>query len=1075
MTNQKYKIIYLLAIVGFVSVAVYFLFPFGSSAIEWAGNINKNVVEIDSGEEIIYSFIDRGSIEVADKILNNEYELSRFDAVTIDNITWNEDPYSDIYWRFNFYNLEPVRHLLYAWGITHDEKYKDKMVEIIDSFIATGMDSEYAWDLHGVAFRTLTLVDVYWKLENAGELNKDNLPEDFRTNMLATLERHGVFLVDPEHYEGAYNHGFDQSVALYLLAYTMPDLPNAAEWEMIAKGRISTMVDSIIDEDGVLVENSPYYHFYVLEKMWEVNKYLDTYDLYISNNFEEKLNLMIAYGANILQPDLNIPTIGASLSGKIQLAKIYRDMAKERPELLYVLTQGQKGKRPEKTNIHYPESGQTIMRSGWSRGKEYQNETQLIFDVGGYRTNHSDLDALSFHLYGNGLALMPDAGLYTYDIEPYRSYFHGTRSHNTVVVDGQDQSLKGLGINDGVGVYAGPLLEGDGYVYQSGVHELYEGVAHTRAITMIEDNVILIFDRLASEAQHDYEQMFHLFPGAELELQDDDLTVVAKGERADQTVTIKQFVTDGLELKTALDNQEPLDGICSFEYTVATPCYALAYSKSGDNSDYVTAIVLGDEIPEISYDKTEVKLSVTTKTKTYTVSIDKTEVQEQKIIVDKQFNIDDIYKNQKPVDILNDGKDWLLTTKKRASGGVAKTTRSSQSVSQISVTAPNDGTYLEVEKSVQLDLSNQDLYFKMRVFGVKNLGEVDIHFSNDNWRTSAHFNVTNEMYDVNREGEWIQFGAIKTEARSKNTGAWTKDPTFDWSRVDGIRFLVANKPGVTSNVTFRDFTLIEGQAGPQAVFVFDDGWESVSMAADILKDRNIKGNVAVISNSIGANRYLDLPELISLQNDYGWNIVNHTSLHKDAVVDYSDKDNLDDYEHDITNALSYLITHDLNSAPNWLIYPYGKTNGDLKMVANKYYKFARATIDGPERFPFPEPLEVKALSIYSGRITVDEIEAVLEDAVSLNQTVMFMFHKFTEAPPGDYHEWQLSEFEAILDAVQDAGIPIMTLSEMDASHSVPETVFELQEYEPEQYQLTIAEEARAWSLTTTWSKFLGWF
>ncbi|MDC1205329.1 heparinase II/III family protein [Candidatus Pacebacteria bacterium] len=1084
MKSQTKKLIYLLAVSAGITMAVYFLFPFGDKLLLIARNHNA-LYEIEHGKEIIYTYIDRGDIRVADEILQNNYELSRFEPIEIKTITWNEDPFSDIYWRFNFYNLEPVRNLLYAWGATGNPIYKDKLAEIITSFIDTGTYGQYSWDLHGAAFRTMTLVDVWWKLHNKGEFTKGELPKDLSSKMLQTLEIHGNFLADPNNYEGAYNHGLDQSVALYLLAVNFPELPNADSWIEISSNRISELLEDIVDEDGVLVENSPYYHFYVLEKFWEINRYLKENDLFISPHFDEKIDKMISYAAYILQPDLNVPTIGASLKGEIKLAAIYKEMAEFHPDLLYVLTKGAEGVQPANLNMQYPVGGQTIMRSGWGKGESYVDQTQLIFDVGNYRTNHSDLDALSFNLFSNGLTLMPDAGLYTYDPGPYRTYFHGTRAHNTVVVDGKDQ---GLGKENSSGeekVYAGFSEEGEGYVYKSGAHELYDGVSHKRAMVLIEDSTVLIFDDLKSSTEHTYEQMFHLFPGAEIEV--DGVTVVAKGETPEQTVTIHQYITDGVELKSVLNSEEPgsapnsvelipliraqnpLDGICSFQYKVAVPCYALSYLQRGQNVSYVTAISIGNDPATIVYDKDMGALQIETKDSSYNITINETERMERNIEVNKNFALSKIYSSVRPAYLLNVMDAWQTPTSTKEEHldniGTESVTINRRENSLEMIPSP-DTSNLEVVRNVNLDLSNDNLYFKIRVDRAVNLQDLVITLSNDAWNKQAEYNLRAGVFNIDhihRDKEWYQFGLGKGDVRNADFGNWVKsDPTFDWSKIDSIKFTAKSEQGKNVVVDIKEFNLVPTQREPRAVIIFDDGWDSVSDAAKLMNEYGMKGNVAVITGSIGSyNRYLTLQELQALQNEHGWDIVNHTDLHKNATVEYVYTNNLEGYEKDVTDALHYLISNDINSAPNWFVYPHGKTGSSIKNIVGKYYKFARATIDSPESFPFAEPLEVKVFSAYSHDANSRDIHYAVRDAIKYDQTLMLMFHKFSEGSPSVFTEWQLSEFDAILKDIKAQGIKVVTLSELDKENGVPDTEFTVHEFVPQQYDLDISERQNA--------------
>ena len=137
-------------------------------------------------------------------------------------------------------------------------------------------------------------------------------------------------------------------------------------------------------------------------------------------------------------------------------------------------------------------------------GADFTQSTYLTYNVGRYRTAHSDLDALDHHLYGDGGDLLPDAGLYTYQPGPYRDYFHGTMSQNTVVVDGKSQAA-----GDGTGTQ---LVTKDGMTYQSAESSLYGGVIHQRLVMMIDQDHLLVVDRLSSTSAHTYQQMFHLFP-----------------------------------------------------------------------------------------------------------------------------------------------------------------------------------------------------------------------------------------------------------------------------------------------------------------------------------------------------------------------------------------------------------------------------------------------------------------------------------------------------------------------------------------------------------------------------------
>ena len=382
----------------------------------------------------------------------------------------------------------------------------------------------------------------------------------------------------------------------------------------------------------------------------------------------------------------------------------------------------------------------------------------------------------------------------------------------------------------------------------------------------------------------------------------------------------------------------------------------------------------------------------------------------------------------------------------------------------LKLTTYGGGDPLEVTKDVSLDLVDTRLYFKTRVSNGDDLADFAILLSNNNWTQQAEYNLQHGVYgvdDIIHDNEWYHFALGESLSRNPHFGAWRlSDASFDWSNIDKVRIVAQSEIGRSVTIDIKDFATAPEQSEEQVVILFDDGWASVLGAAEIMHKYDIKGNVPVITSAIGRERYLTLDDLKKLQNDYGWNIVNHTNLHKNAVAEYVKKDNFEGYEHDVTDALVYLLQNDLNSAPNWFVYPNGKTDPTTEAFVRQYYTFARSTVDGAETFPFPEPHEVKILSIYTNEATMDDVFGALEDAKRFNQTVMLMFHKFSDGTSSVFTEWELSDFEKVIEYIHENDINVSTLSELDAINGVPESEFTLQEFEAPQFTLDVAVDKK---------------
>jgi len=92
----------------------------------------------------------------------------------------------------------------------------------------------------------------------------------------------------------------------------------------------------------------------------------------------------------------------------------------------------------------FPEGGYYILGDSF----ETEREVRLVADVGplGYLSiaAHGHADALAFTLAVGGKEIFIDPGTYAYHTQKkWRDYFRGTSAHNTLRVDGLDQSVIG--------------------------------------------------------------------------------------------------------------------------------------------------------------------------------------------------------------------------------------------------------------------------------------------------------------------------------------------------------------------------------------------------------------------------------------------------------------------------------------------------------------------------------------------------------------------------------------------------------------------------------------------------------
>jgi len=101
----------------------------------------------------------------------------------------------------------------------------------------------------------------------------------------------------------------------------------------------------------------------------------------------------------------------------------------------------QRGRAGFRPRVQFSESGYYLLGSGF----DTPDEVRMLVDAGplGYLSlaAHGHADALSFTLSIGDREILVDPGTYAYHTDPaWRRYFRSTQAHNTVGIDGEDQS-----------------------------------------------------------------------------------------------------------------------------------------------------------------------------------------------------------------------------------------------------------------------------------------------------------------------------------------------------------------------------------------------------------------------------------------------------------------------------------------------------------------------------------------------------------------------------------------------------------------------------------------------------------
>lgn len=246
----------------------------------------------------------------------------------------------------------------------------------------------------------------------------------------------------------------------------------------------------------------------------------------------------------------------------------------------------------------FPESGYYLLQSGH---KGRGDRVSVVFDCGdlGFKSiaAHGHADALSFTLRAFGCDVFVDPGTYDYFSYPtWRAYFRSTKGHNTLVVDGLDQSVMLGPFMWGSQAHARcigwePEAQGGKVVGEhDGYMRLADPVRHRRTLELDErSRTLSITDDIATTGTHEIAAYFHLAEDALLSAGLPNRYRIAVGGG---TVTLEVDARLAVDILTGSD--EPIGGWVSRGYHRKVPSTTLlARGRFQGKKSFVSRIEIG--------------------------------------------------------------------------------------------------------------------------------------------------------------------------------------------------------------------------------------------------------------------------------------------------------------------------------------------------------------------------------------------------------------------------------------------------------------------------------------------------
>ncbi|WP_419784514.1 alginate lyase family protein [Maridesulfovibrio sp.] len=531
-------------------------------------------------------------LRAADSVLNGRFNIFALRDCDLGfPPKWNRDPLTGITAPLGFgkklnyrdealvgnikYLWEPNRHLelvtlAQAYSFSSDEKYANGCRELLQSWFE---ECPYLLGVNWTSSLELGVRLVNWAFAWQLLGGDDSFlfagpdGQKFRSRWLESVYQHCHFINGYfSRFSSANNHLLGEYMGLFAGSTVWPCWKESAGWQKKAKAGLEAEAITQNFPDGCNREQGIWYHHEVADMLLLCGLIGQSNDVSFSDAYWMQLESMIEFIGSMADTKLNIPMIGDSddavmvrfvpdedfsvfrsllASGAVlftradfaQKAGLFDDksrclLGKDGESRFNELLKSEQSEA-EGFRRSYPDGGYYILGCDF----ETDREVKLIVDAGplGFTSiaAHGHADALSMVLSIGGNELLIDPGTYAYHTErKWRDYFKGTSAHNTVRIDGLDQSVSGGNFMwtrhaNAACVSLGLSAEED---FFSGTHDGYsrldDPVTHSRSISFLKDGTeIEVSDSLDCSESHEMEIFWHLAESCGVEIDDSRVLV----------------------------------------------------------------------------------------------------------------------------------------------------------------------------------------------------------------------------------------------------------------------------------------------------------------------------------------------------------------------------------------------------------------------------------------------------------------------------------------------------------------------------------------------------------------------
>lgn len=502
------------------------------------------------------------------------------------------------------YVWEPSRHhmvtvLAMAHLLSGDDRYAKKALELLHSWWNS---NPFLSGVHWTSGIEVGLRLVSWVWARRLLDGFIDIEDHFERNpaFLEQVLHHQEYLASfPSRGTSANNHIVVEMAGLYAAAAALPWFPESSRWRSMAKAVLIREMRLQIGGDGINRELATSYHAFVSEfflwamveghlardpfppEAWEtLRRTFDAAAAIVDSEFEpprqgddDDAQSLLLDGTEFRRWESLLHT-GHALFGAQSWWPEPREggVRSAVVSAIGLKIPAMPTNRPADRSTTFSEAGLTVFRADFGG-----QELWCRFDHGphGYLAiaGHAHADALSVELRIGGQPVLIDPGTYCYHGEPeWRRYFRSTAAHNTIEIDGLDQSQSGgpfiwteHAVTETVAAAGNRVV-----ATQHGYRRLRSPISHRRTVSIDIAGELTIDDELIGNGEaHQIAVSYHLDHDVECRLSGLVAHLLWKGGSAEI------LLPEGLEWSMSVGSLEPIRGWQSPGFDVRIPTTTL--------------------------------------------------------------------------------------------------------------------------------------------------------------------------------------------------------------------------------------------------------------------------------------------------------------------------------------------------------------------------------------------------------------------------------------------------------------------------------------------------------------------